>query len=168
MYVQTSRKGFQPLDGKIDVPAFFSTGSRSDLPALSGIAWQRDPNWTLQGYPASPYNGPAPTGATIYGSWSGSDSKTGIIRSEPIPAPPNHCLVLPVLHGLTAYRQSVEVRDSDTGRSLATIPMLDGQSLWERWRIPIPGNTHHLIVVGDDEGTGPNQWTALAAPELCP
>jgi hypothetical protein len=93
--------------------------------------------------------------------------KTGTIRSTAFSAP-GHCLVLPVLHGIASYGQSVEVRDADSNQPIAKLPMLDGQAIWERWRIVIPEATRKVVVMADDEGMGPNQWVAVATPERCP
>jgi hypothetical protein len=167
VYVRTFHgKSVQPLDQKIAVPAFTQLASKADGAILPGIFWQTDANWTVGGYTVDPENGPAPSG-TIYGSWSGSDAKTGKLHTQPFATPINNCLVLPVLHGRASYGQSVEVRDADTQQTIAALPFLDGRTIWERWRIPIPAATHHVAILADDEGTGPNQWLAVAAPEQC-
>jgi hypothetical protein len=167
VYVRTFHgKRIQPLTGTIDLPAFTQLDSRTDSAPLAGISWTRDANWTLRGYDVDPENGPAPPN-DIYASWSGSDVKTGQIHSSPFSTPANSCLVLPVLAGRAGYGQSVEVRDADSGQLIASIPFLDGRTIWRRWRIPIPPATKNVTVVADDEGTGPNEWVAVATPEQC-
>jgi hypothetical protein len=168
IYVRTFHgKDIQPIAGQIDVPAFTQLDNRSDTAALPGVAWKADANWTLNGYLPDPENGPAPPQG-IYASWSGSDARTGTIRSAPFAAPPNSCFVLPVLPGRSSYGQSVEVRDADTSQIIAGIPFLDGRSIWQRWRIPIPSPVRRVTITADDEGTGPFEWVAIAAPEQCP
>jgi hypothetical protein len=160
-------KQVQPLGSAVAIPAFTQMEGRSDTAVLPGITWLPEANWSVGGYNLDAENGPAPPN-TIYGSWSGSDEKTGAIRTAPFAAPANHCLVLPVLQGRSAYGQSVEVRDADSMQVIAEIPFLDGRTIWQRWRIPVPASTHNLAIVADDEGEGQNQWLAVAAPEQCP
>jgi len=86
--------------------------------------------------------------------------------------PPDHCLVLPVLHGPDIYGQSVQVLDAGSGVVIAQIPFLPGRSTWERWRIPIPESTPSFSIVATEEGNArhqptKDQWTITAPPERC-
>jgi len=168
LYVRTYHgKDVQPVGQTITVPSFTQLETGTDSAPLPDISWIPDPNWTLNGYQPDPENGPAPPASRIYGSWSGAAAKTGTMHTAPFPAPASGCLVLPVLQGTASYGQSVQVRDADTSQIIADIPFLDGRTIWQRWRIPIPASAKNIAIFADDEGTGPNQWVAVAAPEQC-
>lgn len=160
-------KTFEPLAGAINIPAFTVAESRSDSSSMAGINWRRDANWSLNGYPLLNDNGPAPHSA-IYGSFGGPNTNTGAIVSDPFPTPSNHCLILPILHGTSPYKQSVRVMDADTHCPIAELPMRGFRSIWQWWRIPIPPNTHEVSIEASDQGSGPDQWVAIATPQVCP
>jgi len=167
VYVRTYHgKAIQPLGDALTVPSFTQLGSRTDFTPLPGVSWVPDSTWTVNGYQPQGDHGPAPPGL-IYGSWSGADDKTGTMHSAPFAAPADGCLVLPVLPGTSSYGQSVQVRDADSSQVIADIPFLDGRTLWQRWRIPIPASTRKAAIFANDEGTGQNQWVAVASPEQC-
>jgi hypothetical protein len=167
LYVRTYHgKAVQPVGQTVTVPSFSQLDTRTDSAPIPGVTWIPDSDWTLRGYQLDPQNGPAPPGQ-IYASWSGSAAKTGTIHTAPFPAPASGCLILPVLPGTASYGQSVQVRDADTSQVIADIPFLDGRTIWQRWRIPIPASAKNVAIFADDEGTGPNQWVAVAAPEQC-
>ena len=167
-YVQTRHgKTLQPIDQIIDIPSYTQLATKSDNPLLSDIRWVPEQNWKIGGYTVEPQNGPAPPG-DIYASWSGSDTNTGNISTKPFDTPPNYCMVLPVLHGTATYGQSVAIIDAATRRNIAQLSLLDGRSIWERWRIPIPQTTRQVVIQAADQGTGPHQWLALATPQHCP
>lgn len=155
----------QPMDDHIEVPAF--TPVAGDTTPLQGIIWKPDGTWTVNGFGSRKDLDPLPNDL-IYGSWSGSGYKTGVIHTDPFAAPAAHCLVLPVLHGTATYGQSVEVLDADTQQTIAQLPMLEGRAFWERWRIPVPASVRNLTIAAKDQGAGPDEWLAVASPEQCP
>jgi len=72
-----------------------------------------------------------------------------------------------VLHGLSAYGQSVKLMDAHTKAVIAAAPMFDGRSIWERWRIGIPPSVQRVFVFAKDAGEGGNQWIAVGGPAAC-
>jgi hypothetical protein len=139
-----------------------SVAAKSGAP-LRGVTWEMDFGFHLNGQLVSDENGPAPSGP-IYGSFG--SNKMGELRSNDFEAP-DHCLVLPVLHGLSAYGQSVKVMDAETKAVIAVAPMFDGRSVWERWQIGIPPSVRRAFVFAQDAGEGGNQWVAIGTPAAC-
>jgi hypothetical protein len=130
---------------------------------LPGVTWDTGMSFHLNGQLVSDENGPLPAGP-IYGSFG--SNRTGELRSNDFETP-DHCLVLPVLHGWSAYGQSVKVMDAETKAVIAAAPMFDGRSVWERWRIGIPPTVRRVFVFAQDAGEGGNQWVAVGAPSFC-
>ena len=166
VYARTSHgHQVQPLNQTIEIPTFTQVESAA-TPPLPAITWLPDPAWTPQNFPKGADTDPAPPNQT-YGTWSPYAAATGTIHSAPFAVPPDNCIVLPVLPGLSPYGQNVELRDADTSQPIVQLPFLDGRSTWTRWRIPIPATVHHLAIFASDQGTGPNEWLAIAPPEHC-
>jgi hypothetical protein len=154
-------KTLHRMGDPIQIPDM-SVAAESGAP-VAGVTWEMDFGFHLNGQLVSDENGPAPAGP-IYGSFG--SNKTGELRSNDFVAP-DHCLVLPVLHGLSAYGQSVQVMDAETKALIAAAPMFDGQSVWERWRISIPPGVRRVFVFAQDAGEGGTQWVAVGAPSAC-
>jgi hypothetical protein len=103
----------------------------------------------------------------IYGTWNGVGSNTGSINSSDFAAPAARCIIVPVLHGPSTERLSVELLDGDTGRVIEKMPMQDEDVQWEFWRVPVPGGTRRLRLLARDQGKAFGQWLAVATPAEC-
>ena len=160
------RAGLIPLAGSFPAPTVSSTGAQERGPTLTGIEWQMDPSWTLNGLPAvDSYHTPVP--GRIYSSWSGDDRHTGQIVSSIFQTPANGCFILPVLTGPEKDGESVEVQDADSGEMVARAPMQNDVWVWSFWRFSLPDATKHVRIVGRDEGNAWGEWVALADPAEC-
>lgn len=160
-----NKRGLLPLEGSVSVPDLQAIERKKAGPTVQGIQWRMDSNWTLRGVPTeSPYD-PAPSG--YYGSWSGSDAKTGSIVSSVFSTPANACIVLPVLQGPRDGGLSVKVTDADTGRILMVVPFQNGNKNWSYWRIPVDSSTSRLKIMAEDHGKDWGEWLAIASPHLC-
>lgn len=158
----TSLAQFGP---EIPLPAAHPASYREAGQYLGGITWTADPAWTLNGFHPSVTGWPP---GVIYGSWSGSDAKTGHIESSVFPAPPGNCVVIPVGHGPSIDGQSVTLFDAGTGATLSILPISPAdQTSWRYWLINLPLSTHSLQIRGKDDGAGWGQWSAIGTPARC-
>lgn len=164
-YARSSNgRSFQPIEGAIQLPTFLAKISKSDAAPIE-VKWKMDKPWSVNGYPPSVAYGIAPKGP-IYGSGRG-EAAAGTLQSNPFDTPADHCMVLPVLLGASAYRQSVRVLDADTKQTIANLPTVGVGSIWRWWQIPIPLTPQHLDIEASDQGIGPNHWMAVATPQRC-
>lgn len=164
--VDPRRKGLFLIPGSFAVPEIRAMSVHDLGLPITGIQWERDAAWTRDGYPtASLFDTPPPE--PIYASWSGSHTNTGRMISSIFPAPENDCMILPVLHGPLATGQSIEIQDADTGKPAITIPMQNGDSQWQFWRLPFNSAVKHLRIIAGDEGRDWGEWLAVGPPSRC-
>ncbi len=154
-----------PIVGSFSAPDFTAARFSETGAPISGVQWQLDNTWTLNGISSEVELGAAPAGR-IYGSWSGSDANTGQAVAS-FSNPPSGCFILPVVAGPIVGAQSVEISDADTGRVLERVPMQEGMSRWELWRFSIPPAVKHLRITARDEGKSWGQWLAISDPASC-
>jgi hypothetical protein len=133
---------------------------------LSGVQWQRDPAWVEDGVFELRDPGDVPQG-TVYGTSNHEDTKTGQITSSVFPAPPSGCLVVPVSHGPNVDGLSMQVVEGDTGKSLKTIPLQNGDWGWRFWQVKLPAAAQRIQIIGKDEGRAWGEWLAVATPSEC-
>ena len=163
--VDARRGGLFRIAGSVPSPAVRSTSLEGTAGVVPGVTWQKDAIWSDM-LPARVIFGQTPPGVA-YASWSGSDANQGQIVSSTFPSPANSCLTLPVLHGPKGGGLSVEVIDAETGQSIASAPIQDGDTRWEFWRVPIFPAVHNLHVVARDNGKEWGEWLAIASPLTC-
>jgi hypothetical protein len=161
----TPHKTLHRMGEPFTIPNFTPASVETTGPPLEGVVWQPGlGGFHANGVLESVENGASPVGP-IYGSWG--DGFTGELSSTEFTVPANHCIVLPLIHGASAYGQSVQLRDADTKKVIADLPMFDGGTFWQRWRIQIPAESMRAVVFASDRGEENNQWLALGAPAAC-
>jgi hypothetical protein len=74
---------------------------------------------------------------------------------------------LPVLHGPFSSGLSVSIKDADTQKVAAVIPMLDFETQWLYWRVMLDRAIKHVQIIAENRGQRPYQWLALADPAQC-
>ncbi len=161
-----SRRGLLPITGTVALPSAIRRATNETGALLTGIQWQMDKTWTVDGIPRGSGAGVLPHGV-IYGSWSGSDANTGKITSSAFPVPPGGCLILPILHGSSIEGLAAEIGNADTGQLLVSVPMQNGDVAWEFWKISFDKSSRRLRVTIQDQGSGWGQWLAVAQPSAC-
>jgi hypothetical protein len=127
---------------------------------LRVVSLQADGGWQAAGAHGNP---PDPFGRHDYrGSWAGSDATTGRLLWTIAVDGVDH-IVLPYVTGPTPGRQSVVVKDAETGKVL-----LEGKLPLSRdWRFPMvrrPPQTRRILIEAVDAGTGWGEWHALGVP----
>jgi len=125
--------------------------------------WKADPAWTLNGF--HPSVGTL-RGEVLYGSYSGSDANQGVLTSAPFTASGQTCIALPVAHGPSVDGQSVRLVESDSGKTVLSIPLRETSGTWQYWAIDLPG-IDKLRIVAEDKGSQFGQWVAVGEPHLC-
>jgi hypothetical protein len=103
----------------------------------------------------------------VYGTSNHEDTKTGQITSSVFPVPPSGCVVVPVSHGPNVDGLSMQVVEGDTGKSLRTIPLQNGDWGWRFWQVKLPAAAQRIRVIGKDEGRAWGEWLAVATPSEC-
>ena len=156
----------EPIDQAIPIRNDLERVRGDGKTPLAGVEWQMDSAWTKNGVPKIAFPSNLPRGA-IYGSWSGDDRNTGKIVSAPFSTPANRCLVLPVEHGLIVQGLSVAFANADTGQVVRTIPMQNGDSGWQFWKVRFDQPVSRLRILAQDQGAGSGEWIAIAEPSQC-
>ena len=149
-----------------EAPVITQVAAADVGPEIKSVAWQMDPSWTRGGTGPDNLYGPTPSGL-VYGTGRAAAGRMGQIASSGIPSPKGNCLIIPVLHGWSTAGLSVELLDSETGRSLGQVPMLDGDIHWSFWRMPIAVGTKSVRFVASDADQTRDQWLAIASPAEC-
>jgi hypothetical protein len=150
-----------------DFPLVTAADKGSVGTPVRALTWQRDTTWIADGTgPHESVTSFTPAGE-IYGTWHGSDSNIGTISSSNFAVPAAGCIIIPVLHGPSTARLSVELLDGDTNTVIEKMPMQDEDVQWEFWRVPIVGQARRLRLLARDQGKGFGQWLAVAAPAEC-
>jgi hypothetical protein len=125
--------------------------------------WKADPAWTLNGFHPS-------VGTlgreVLYGSYSGSDANQGVLTSAPFTAGGQACIALPVAHGPSVGGQSVRLVESDSGKTVQSIPLSETSGTWQYWAVELQG-VDKLRIVAEDRGRQFGQWVAVGEPHLC-
>ena len=154
------------LPATYEAPTITQVAAPDVGPEIKGVEWQMDPSWTRDGTGPDKLYGLAPSGL-VYGTGRAAAGRIGQIASSGIPSPKENCLIIPVLHGWSTAGLSVELLDSETGKSLGQVPMLDGDIHWSFWRVPIAAGTKSVRLVASDAGQTRDQWLAIASPAKC-
>jgi len=161
-----SRGRLQPIGGAVPITNNIQRVRDDEGVLLNGIMWHMDPTWTLNGIPTAPYLGNVPRSA-IYGSWSVDDHNQGQIESSIFPAPSTGCLLVPVLHGLFIDHASIQILDADSGAIMRSIPMQNGDSGWQFWKLRLEKSNQRIRILARDRGSEWGQWVAIAQPSEC-
>ena len=133
---------------------------------LTGVEWQMDPTWKRNAIPTVRDPGNVPRG-TVYGTWTRYDRNTGELTSSAFDAPSTGCLLIPVSHGMYIHGLSLDLVAASDGRMVETIPMQDGDVGWQFWRLGLQAPPPRLRIVARDQGSGWDEWLALATPSAC-
>ncbi len=165
-YVADARKkNLFPLVNSASVPPIRSVPPAELGVPIRSVEWKSDVGGVAGLIPihinSSMLSGP------VQSSWAGADANTGTITSSVFAAPPNGCLILPVLHGPVGDRVSVTVKDAGTGTAIVDeILHRDDRQQWKLWRLQLkPGEK--ISVVAKDEGNGWGEWLAVGSPYTC-
>jgi len=137
-----------------------------ELEAPAGSAsFEVSGSWTRDGY--FPNVGPPPGGGMAFGSWSGADSNTGILRMGPFHWDGRTGLTLPMVTGPGNAGISVQIRDVETKTVLAELTPAPVHATWWVWRPTLPaGRPLNVEIVANDAGTQFGQWLAVGWPEF--
>jgi hypothetical protein len=163
--IDERRSGLIPIGSPTILPNTESASLQQMGVNVPGLTWSGDTNWAAGRLPlVTP--GDKPNGA-IYSSWYGSDRNTGELESSVFGRPDNNCLILPVLHGPRVPGLSVNLMDADSNQPIASAPMVDDDTVWNFWRVPIPTASRHLRLQAVDAGMGWGEWVAIANPAEC-
>jgi hypothetical protein len=155
-----------PIGGRSAIPTARPVAPTDAGPLISGLAWQMDPSWTVNGIPRASQLSTSPI-RLLYGTWTDEDHNTGRITSSDFSAPANSCIILPVLHGRSVNGLSVDIVDADTNRVLESAPMQDVDIHWRFWRfLPTP-RAKRLRITAEDQGQDSGQWLAIGQPSQC-
>jgi hypothetical protein len=125
--------------------------------------WKADPAWTRNGF--HPSLGTL-NGEILYGSYSGSDANQGVLTSAPFAASGHTCVALPVAHGPSVGGQSVRLVESESGRTVGSIPLSETPGNWQFWAVELP-SIDQLRIVAEDKGSQWGQWVAVGEPHWC-
>ncbi len=120
---------------------------------------RQDANWSLAGAYGR-LDGVF--GDKYFGSWSGSDSYTGLLQWQ-LDVQGLGQIALPIITGPKAGRQSITVTDADSQRIVwqwagKTTPN------WKIHRIMIPEGIKSVMVSAEDAGDGWGEWSAIGIP----
>ena len=133
---------------------------------MLAMPWGVQGNWTKNGpLPGAPFKMPIPF--SYFESYAGGDANTGVVTSAPFPKPSGNCLVIPSAHGPSIDGLSARLIDADTKQTIASLPLMDNETLWGFWAVDLPPSAQHLQIVGEDAGRGWGQWLSIGEPRLC-
>jgi hypothetical protein len=125
--------------------------------------WKADPSWTRNGF--HPVVGTL-SGETLYGSYSGSDANQGTLTSAPFTVVGHTCIALPVAHGPSVGGQSVRLVESESGKTVESMPLSDTPGSWQYWAIELQG-IDSLRIIAEDRGSRWGQSVAVGEPHWC-
>lgn len=119
-----------------------------------------DRAWTERG--AHPAERPFTSGS-YFGSWSGADANTGVMRMT-VRVDGQTEIVLPYVTGASSTGQSVRIVDKSSGAEIWTMTPLKVSPQWRFKRIALPAQTREIIVEARDAGGGEGEWHAVDTP----
>jgi hypothetical protein len=156
-----------PITAAFRVPPISVADRPDKILLLPNITWNR----TVEGGPLDAVPDPTlvnvPEG-TVSGTYGGADSFTGIVRSSPFLAPPNRCVVVPLLTGPRAEGLSARLEDARTGATVEPLPVRDNRNGWHYWKVQIGPEVKTIRIVIEDAGRNWGEWLATATPYACP
>ncbi len=161
-----NRGSMHPMGSPIAVNSSLTRVPQDVGLLLTTFEWQMDPTWKRDAIPALRDPGNVPRGA-VFGTWSRDNRNTGDLTSSAFDAPITGCLLIPVSHGMFVPGLSLSLVDASDGRVVQTIPMQDGDMGWQFWRLVVQAATPRLRIVARDQGSGWDEWLALATPSAC-
>jgi hypothetical protein len=154
-----------PLGEPISIPVGWWADPEELADPIPAPQWHADPAWTVNGF--HPSVGVLSTG-TAYGSWSGNDANTGKLVSTPIDISGHSCVAVAIAHGPDIEGQSVELQDSDTGKTLAMIPLDRLNDSWRFWAVELNwSEVKQIRITATDNGQAWGQWVAVGQPRWC-
>jgi hypothetical protein len=111
---------------------------------------------------ANPQPGPAPGGASYYGSWAGADANTGRLLLRYRLPPGATAVVAPVVTGPVMVGQSLVFRLADTGKVIGLADLSNATRWsWRRLALPPEAAGQILEIEAQDRGSGWGQWIAV-------
>ncbi len=156
--------GLIALGSPVPVPAIRLVNKDETGAQIPSLLWRTEPPHLSDGTPLTfIINPPGP----VYSTWQGKDAAQASIESSAFAAPPDRCIVVPVLLGPLIQGLSVSLINDHTGQSFATVPMQERSRWWTFWRIPIPPEVDRVRMLAQDRGSGWGQWLAIATPHEC-
>lgn len=119
-----------------------------------------DPAWTERGaYPAErPF-----TSGGYFGSWSGADANTGVMRMT-VRVDGRDEIAVPYITGPSPLGQSLRVTDKFSGAEIWKMDPLKKSAQWRFQRIRLPPRTREIVVEAVDAGADGGQWHAVDTP----
>jgi hypothetical protein len=111
---------------------------------------------------ANPEPGPAPGGASFYGSWAGADANTGgVVLRYRLPQGAT-AVVTPVVTGPVTDGQSLVFRLAPSGKVIGVADLANATRWsWRRLALPPEAAGQALEVEAQDRGSGWGQWIAV-------
>lgn len=111
---------------------------------------------------ANPEPGPAPGGASYYGSWAGADANTGKLTLQYRLPPGASAVVVPVVTGPVQDGQSLVFRLAATGKLIGVAELSNATRWsWRRLALPPEAAGQTLVIEAEDRGAGWGEWIAI-------
>jgi hypothetical protein len=122
--------------------------------------------WTSNGY--YPGVGHPNISGEVYGSWTGSDANTGVLRMGPFQIAKQAAIAIPLTTGPKTTGLVVKVMNAVTGDLIAALSPPPFLNRWWAWQVDLPVEELPLTVniLAEDQGKEWGQWLALGMPEL--
>jgi hypothetical protein len=99
-----------------------------------------------------------------YGSWSGSDGNTGVLKSSPIKIEFPAYLVMYIMTGPTPIRQTVGL-DTDGDSKPDILYTGNAEHQWAQWVVDLtPYINKEISIVASDKGTDSGEWGGVSEP----
>lgn len=159
---QVGAQDTRALPPKIEI----RTVSRADVGVSIAAPAKFDggTGWTAGGVSQSVARDPA--GTRAYGSWSGADSNTGLVRFGPVTVGQG-AFAMALISGPDTGGQSIVIRDAATNDILAALqPEKTDDWTWLRFDLPPAARGRAVLIEAIDQGSAWGQWLGVTEPRV--